>query len=108
MVEIPIEIDQVAPVSVPSRHRITEELSSTGQFLSTTLPAWILYGQVKQFQRPYESLFTVLRVFFLPTENASDLTANMGQLLHQWHGEPSPSRQAWMLVGHADQFSTNR
>ena len=108
MVEIPIEIDQVALVSASSQHRITEELSSTGQFLPTALPAWILYGQVKQFQRPQESLFTVLRVFFPPTEHASDLTADMGQLFHQWHGEPSPARQAWMLIGHADQSSTNR
>ena len=108
IIEIPIEIDHVASVSVPTQHCITEELSSTGQFLPTTLPAWILYGQVKQLQRPGESLFTVLRVFLFPTENAPDLTANVGQLLHQWQGEPSPSRQAGMLIGHADHSSTKR
>ncbi len=82
MEEVAIDVNEAHVVSIFSQHRITEELSGTGQFLPATLPAWILYSQVQQFQRPIESLFTGLRILLFPTENASDFAANVGQLLH--------------------------
>lgn len=78
MVEIPIEVTEVAPIRVSSQHRIAKELSHTCQFLPTAFPARICYGQVEEFQCPSERLFTSLRIFPFPADHAPDLTANIG------------------------------